>query len=313
MKNKSITIQDIIALNSDVVIKGDLNKAITSIKPIFEADENSVTWLNPARKDKAELLAKTKAGVVICDFETDVSDFADRITFVCTSNPRIVFTRTLREYFAEEVKYLPGIHSTAIINAKAEIHPSAHIGPYCIIGECIIGEGSVIKSHVTINGNVSIGANVVIHEYSNIGSEGFGHIWNEDGTTEKMPHIGKLIIEDDVEILQYVNIDKGTLSNTRILQGAILDHYVHIGHNATVGEYSMVAAKAVFCGGSKIGKRCFVGVQAIIVDAMTIGDNCVIGAGSVVTKHVPDNQVWTGAPAILLEDFKTLQKKLKSL
>ena len=124
-----------------------------------------------------------------------------------------------------------------------------------------------------------------------------------------MPHIGKVIIEDDVEILQFVNIDKGTLHLTHIKKGAILDHYVHIGHNATVGEYTMVGAKAVFCGGSSVGHNCFVGIQTIILDAVKVGNEVLVGAGSVVTKSIPDGQKWTGSPAMELNKFKEQQQE----
>lgn len=294
-------------------LKGIEFMPFKNINPVFKCEEDDITWINPARKDKIELLSKTKSKLIICDESMPVNEYEKTKCFIVVENPKAVFTRILRDFFSARVEYPNTIHPTAIVSPAAKIHPSVHIGAYCIIGDCEINEGAIILSSTRIHNRVFIGSNVKINEFCNIGGDGFGHIWNEDNEIEKMPHIGKVIIEDNVEILQFVNIDKGTLDNTTIRKGAILDHYVHIGHNATVGENSMVAAKAVFCGGSSIGKNCFIGVQTIIVDAVKIGNNVLTGAGSVITKNIPDNGVYTGAPAIELEKFKLLQKKLRDL
>lgn len=294
-------------------LKGLDYRPFNNVKPIFEADEDSVTWINPARKDKKELLAKTKAKIIICDYDLEIDEYKEKKCFLVVENPKAVFTRILRTFFAEKVEYPAGVHSTAIVSPDAKIHESVHIGAFCIIGKCEINEGSIILPYTRIHNDVFIGCNVKINEYCNIGGDGFGHIWDEDNNVEKMPHIGKVIIEDDVEILQFVNIDKGTLNLTHIKQGSVLDHYVHIGHNATVGRNSMVGAKAVFCGGSSIGDNCFIGIQTIIIDAVKIGNNVIIGAGSVVTKPVPDRETWTGSPAIDLKTFIERQGKIKKL
>lgn len=300
-------------LGKSYVLKGIDFPGFSKINPVFEADELSITWISPMRKDADDLLAKTEARVIICGNSLKIDGYLDKKCFIVAENPRAVFTRILRTHFADKLEYPVGIHPTAIVSPLAKIHPSAHIGAFAIVGKCEIGEGSIILPYTRIHDDVIIGCNVKINEYCNIGGDGFGHIWNEENKIEKMPHIGKAIIEDDVEILQFVNIDKGTLDRTLIRRGAILDHYVHIGHNATVGEYSMVGAKAVFCGGSSIGNNCFIGVQSIIVDAVKIGNNIMVGAGSVVTKAIPDGQTWTGAPARPLDEFVAINKKLKDL
>lgn len=300
-------------LGKNFKLAGIKFEAFSKIGPIFEVDEDAITWINPNRKDKKELLDRTKSKLIICSNDMPLESHINSKCFIIVENPKAVFTRILRNFFADKIELLPGIHPSSIISKNSKIHESVHIGAYCIIDECEIGEGSIILPYTRIHKNVIIGNNVKINEYCNIGGDGFGHIWNEEGLVEKMPHIGKVIIEDDVEILQFVNIDKGTLDRTLIRRGAILDHYVHIGHNATVGEYSMVGAKAIFCGGSSIGRNCFIGVQTIIVDTVKIGNNVMVGAGSVVTKAIPDDQSWTGSPAMELDRFKLLQAKLKNL
>jgi UDP-3-O-[3-hydroxymyristoyl] glucosamine N-acyltransferase len=310
-KIKFTEVENLIGKN--YIIKGIDFVNFSKINSVFEADKESITWISPARKDRQELLSKTNSQLIICDKDLFIESYLDSKCFIIVENPRVVFTRILRIFFSEKIEYPQGIHHTSIISSEAKIHPSVHIGAFCIIGACEIGEGSVILPYTRIHNGVIINQNVKINEYCNIGGDGFGHIWNEENTIEKMPHIGKVIIEDEVEILQFVNIDKGTLDKTHIKKGAILDHYVHIGHNSTVGEYSMVGAKTIFCGGSSIGKNCFIGVQSVIVDAVKIGNNVLVGAGSIVTKTIPDDSKWTGAPARPLDEFVALNKKLKSL
>lgn len=300
-------------LGNKFTIEGINEISFTKIGTVFEADSDSITWINPLRKDKNELLAKTNAKFIICDKDLTIDIYLKTKCFLVVENPKAVFTRILRNFFAEKMIYPSAIHPTAIVSPEAKIHKSAHIGAYCIISKCEIGEDSIILPYTRIHNNVIIGNNVKINEYCNVGGDGFGHIWDEDNNIEKMPHIGKVIIEDDVELLQFVNIDKGTLDKTHIKRGAILDHYVHIGHNATVGENSMIAARAIFCGGSSVGKNSFIGVQAIIIDSVKVGNNVVVGAGSVVTKNIPDMEKWAGSPARELEQFKALQKKLNML
>lgn len=300
-------------LGKKYYLKGLNYIPFSKITSIFEAGEDSITWINPARKDKNELLAKTKSKLIICDCDLIIDDYVNDKCFLIVENPKAVFTRILRTFFAEKVDYPIGIHPTAIVSPQANIHESVHVGAFCIIGKCEINEGSIVLPYTRIHNDVFIGSNVKISEYCNIGGDGFGHIWNEDNTIEKMPHIGKVVIEDNVEILQFVNIDKGTLSLTHIKQGSVLDHYVHIGHNAIVGKNSMIGAKAVFCGGSSVGDNCFIGIQTIIIDAIKIGNNITVGAGSVVTKHIPDGETWTGAPAIELKKFIERQEKIKKL
>jgi UDP-3-O-[3-hydroxymyristoyl] glucosamine N-acyltransferase len=285
----------------------------SSVKSAFESDPDSLTWINPLRKDRQEILKNTISKVIVCDSELVIEPYLTEKCFLIVQNPKAVFTRILREFCTEALKHKPGIHSTAIVHPEAKIHPSVHIGAYTIIGNCTIGEGSVILSSTKIHDKVEIGSNVQINEFCNIGGDGFGHIWNEENKLEKMPHLGKVIIEDDVEILQFVNIDKGTLTLTHIKKGVVLDHYVHVGHNATVGENSLIAARTVFCGGSSVGKNCFIGVQTIIIDAIAVGDNITIGAGSIVSKPISNPGKYAGVPAMPVEELIRRNSKIREL
>ncbi|PCJ67840.1 MAG: hypothetical protein COA58_01505 [Bacteroidetes bacterium] len=298
----SFSIKDLVRdFGADIVIKGDVEKVFSDIKPIFEAHEDAITWLSPMRKDELQLLKKTKAGVVICSHNIKLSEEVTS-TLVTCKDPRLLFNKVLNKYFYTPEEFVSGISNSAIVHPNARIHPSVYIGPYSKIGECTIDEGTIIKGQVTIHNGVEIGKNITIHEYCNLGSSGFGHIWDENGNTQEMPQIGSLIIKDDVEIFQYVNVDRGTLSSTIIESGVILDHYVHIAHNSVVGANCLVAARVVVCGSSEIGSNCFIGVNSVLIEALTIGKNCIIGAGAIVTKNIPEYEVWVGNPASKLRD-----------
>jgi UDP-3-O-[3-hydroxymyristoyl] glucosamine N-acyltransferase len=112
-----------------------------------------------------------------------------------------------------------------------------------------------------------------------------------------MLHIGKVIIEDNVEIFPYTNVDRGTLSETKIGKETVVDRFCHIAHNSVIGRRTIITANVTLCGSCRVGNNCFIGVGSAIKDKVEVGDNSVIGIGSVVTKNVPPNEIWFGNPA----------------
>lgn len=297
------------------VVGTPANTVILSVKPVFEATPDSLTWINPTRKDKQELAHKTAASYVICDESVRITEESKAgKCFLVVSRPDLAFLRVMASFDQQKAaKPDIRIHPTAIINSEATIDARATIGPYCIIGRCSIGAETEVGPFTVIHDDVQIGSNVIIHEHCVIGDIGFGFIRNEHGQLEKMPHVGKVFIEDDVELLPFVNVDRGTLTETRIKRGAKIDHYCHIGHNSLVAEDALVTACVVMCGGSKIGSRTTVGVGSLIKDSVKVGDDVFIGLGAVVTKDVPDGQTWIGIPARPLQEFVRMNNKLADL
>ena len=277
-------------------VLGDIDRHVTMPTVIHEANEKSTSFCSKKGEDALEFIRNSKAGVIICSSELELAeeDYKDK-TLVLVSNPRLAFIRVMQRYFAEKMQF--GIHSTAVVDRGAEIHPDVYIGPHCYIGKCKIGENTIIHGNVYIYPNVKIGRNVIIHPGTVIGVDGFGYERNEKGELERFPSIGGVVIEDNVDIHSNVNIDRGTLGDTIVGLGSKIDKFCHIGHNVVIGKHCVITAHSVIAGHAKIGDYSWLAPGAIIRDGIEIGKNVVIGMGSVVTKNVGDGQVVFGVPA----------------
>jgi len=214
---------------------------------------------------------------------------------ILVSKPRLAFIRIMQAYFQEDRLYT--ISPTAVIDTEALLDPDIYIGSYTSIGKCIIGAGTIIYGNVYIYSNVKIGKNVVIHAGTVIGADGYSYERNEKGELEKFPHVGGVVIEDEVEIGSNTSIDRGTLGDTFIGRGSKIDNQCHIAHNVIIGKHCVVVAQSLIGGGTKIGDFSWVAPCVCLRDGITIGKNTVIGMGSVVTKNIDDNCLVLGVPA----------------
>lgn len=271
------------------------------IRPVSEIEPGCLTFINKGSPHLLELLKETSGACVIIERNWARSHPLDfeklNHSLFLVDFPRLVIAQIVNELKIEKRMTFCGIHPTSIVNSEAIIHPSAAIGPFCIIGNSTIGEGVEIGPYVMIHHNVTIEQNVRIREHCTIGGSGLGYARSDAGSLVRIPHIGSVTIEEAVDIYPFVNVDCGTLSETRIHRGAKIDHYVHVGHNSDVGEDSIVTAGAVFCGGSSCGKRAWIGTGAIIKEKIHIGSDATIGLGAVVIKDVEEKAVVAGVPA----------------
>jgi UDP-3-O-[3-hydroxymyristoyl] glucosamine N-acyltransferase len=230
-------------------------------------------------------------------------------------NARLAFAKVL-EVFAGSPEYEEGIHPSAVIAPDADIEPGvgvgagsvveagariargSHVGALSYVGPGVsIGEGTVLHPRVCILRGTCIGRRVILHSGCVIGSDGFGFVKMQDGSYYKIPQLGKVVIEDDVEIGANVTIDRATTGETRIGRGTKIDNLVHIAHNVTVGQNVAIVALVGVSGSCNIGSGVTLAGQVGIVDHVSIGDNVVVGAKSGVSKSIPrDTYVW-GIPA----------------
>jgi len=189
-----------------------------------------------------------------------------------------------------------------LVGKNVKIGNNSNIGSHTIIeSNVIIGDNCVIGSCVTIK-NSHISNNVNIQDGSKVGSKGFGFIPNKEKNI-RTPHIGKVILEDGVEIGTNSTIDRGSLSNTIIGKNSFLDNQVHIAHNVQIGKNCMIAGQVGIAGSSTIGDNVIIGGQAGVSGHLKIGDNVKIGGGSGVINDIQDNCQVMGYPAIPLRDF----------
>jgi UDP-3-O-[3-hydroxymyristoyl] glucosamine N-acyltransferase len=216
-----------------------------------------------------------------------------------------------------------GIHPTAVIEPSSGVGKDVYIGAYTYIGEnCYVGDGCRIYPHVFIGDSSTIGKNCLInsgvkiyheciignnctfHSGTVIGSDGFGFAPQSEGEYKKIPQIGNVIIEDDVEIGANVTVDRATMGSTIIRKGVKLDNLIQIAHNVDVGENTVMAAQSGIAGSSKVGKNCMIGGQAAINGHIKLANGTKVGAQSGVLSDIKEeNMVLLGTPAIDLKKF----------
>jgi UDP-3-O-[3-hydroxymyristoyl] glucosamine N-acyltransferase len=235
-------------------------------------------------------------------------------TLIRVANPRVAFARVLPLFFPPE-KLPPGIHATAVVAASAQVDPTAHIGPHCVVGErtrigartalrggnhvgadCRIGDDVCLYPNVVVYHQVQIGHRVSIHAGSVIGSDGFGYVLDE-GRHRKVPQVGNVIIEDDVEIGANVTVDRAALGSTVIGQGTKIDNLVQIAHNVKTGSHCVIVAQAGIAGSTQLGHYCVLAGQAGVAGFLKLGNQVTVAAQAGVMRDVEDGQKVLGSPA----------------
>lgn len=289
---------------------GDGDVEITSIKDIAEAGQGDITFLAPGRTSKE--LSTIKASALITKKELD----GLKTNFVLVDNVYYAFARTLEIFFPQPV-HKSGISKQAFISPEAEIakhgvtiYPDVYIGSQCsidsnvviypgvFIGDnTIVGEGTTIYPNVTIYRNVTIGKNVIIHAGCVIGADGFGYV-QAHGTAYKIPQVGGVIIEDNVEIGANTTIDRATLVNTIIGAGSKIDNLVQVAHNVRIGKLNLIASQSGISGSSVLGNGVILAGQVGIRDHVTIADHVMIGGKSAVGSDIKESGPYSGIPAI---------------
>jgi UDP-3-O-[3-hydroxymyristoyl] glucosamine N-acyltransferase len=304
---------------------GDPSVEITGLAGIEDAKLGDLTFLaNPKYK---AFLEKTSASCVIVGKEIEKAE----VPLIRHKNPYFAFSKAMELFLETKKEYPEGIHATAVLSKEVKLGKGVHLGPYVVIennvclkenvavlagsfigADSIVGEYCLIYPHVTIRENTKIGKNVIIHPGAVIGSDGFGYA-KEKGTHQKIPQMGKVIIEDDVEIGANVTIDRATLGVTRIGKGTKIDNLVQIGHNVVIGENCILAGQVGISGSTKLGNNVVLGGQVGLVGHIKIGNDVMIGGQSGVTKDIPDNTIVFGYPAREIKKTKRIEACISRL
>ncbi len=276
-------------------ISGNRSATVNNIADLSDCNENSLIWISE-KKTKVIQFNEIVASIIFVPttIKSEI-DVDSKSCFVISDNPRLAFALVVNDVL--KVKKYEGIHPTAVIHPDAEIAANVTIGAFTVIGIAVINEFTRISTNCYIHDNTQIGKNVCISGGTIIGGPGFGYEKDESGEWVLFPHIGGVIIEDNVDIGGNTCIDRGALGNTVLKKGCKVDNLVHIAHNATIEENSLVIAHAMVAGSVKVGKNTWVAPGALIKNGLDIGDNVFIGLGAVVIKNIPDNETWIGNPA----------------
>jgi UDP-3-O-[3-hydroxymyristoyl] glucosamine N-acyltransferase len=321
-------------------VEGNPDALVRSFGKIEEAINGELAFLaNPKYED---FLYTTKASVIIVNDSQQLKQPVDA-TLIRTADAYSAFAILLEKYQQLQSLQLTGIQQPVYIHATAKTGDNVYIGAFAylgekvIIGDCakiypgayignnvVIGENSIIHPGVRIYHGCAIGKNVVIHAGTVIGADGFGFAPQKDGSLKKVPQIGNVIIEDNVEIGANSTIDRATIGSTIIKSGAKLDNLLQIAHNVEVGNNTVIAAQAGISGSTKIGNNVMIGGQAGIVGHIQIADGSKINAQSGVSKSIKvPNTAVTGSPAndytaslrsqALTKNLPNLEKRIKEL
>jgi len=292
-------------------ITGNGNLEIERLARIDEAVENNLTFLYLSSYEKYFETTKASAILVKKGFKKTRDD----ITYIEVPSPEKSFFKLVRHYFYPEYP-LSGIdgtsfvHSTTVLGNNVSLGKNVVISANCKIGDNVkifhntvllenveIGNGSIIFQNVSIREDCKIGKNVIIHPGTVIGSDGFGFNPDENGVYQKIPQIGNVIIEDDVEIGSNVSVDRAALGSTIIKRGVKIDNLVQIAHNVVVGEDTVISSQSGVSGSTKIGSHSILAGQVGLVGHIEIGDNVILLAQSGISKSILKPGKYFGSPA----------------
>lgn len=306
----------------DGVVVGDPNVKVGELAKIESGSEGSLCFLSNPKYES--YLYTTKASVVIVSKDFEPSQ-AVNCTLVKVNDPYSAFTLLLEKYneAINAEKSESGITQPCYIHPSAKIGKNVFIGAFCAIQENVeigdncriytqvyigedskIGDNSVIHPGVKIYSRSQLGNRVTIHSNTVIGSDGFGFAPQADGSYHKIPQIGNVVIEDDVEIGANTTVDRATMGSTFIRKGAKLDNLIQIAHNVDVGPHTVVAAQAGISGSTKLGGNSVIGGQVGIAGHLTLAKKTQIGAQAGINFSTEEeNKQWHGSPAQPLKDW----------
>lgn len=314
-------------LNGQVV--GDPNVMVSDFSKIEEGRPGTLTFL--ANPKYTEYIYTTKASLVLVNADFVPEKNIDA-TLIKVENSYSALA-TLMSMVENMNARKSGVHETAVISEKAELGGEAYVGAYTVIEDGVkiganpqiyphvyIGDGVQIGDNVTLYPGVKIykgcvlGNNVVIHAGAIVGSDGFGFAPDSDGRYNKIPQVGNVVIEDDVEIGANTTVDRSTMGSTIIRRGVKLDNLIQIAHNVEVGEDTVMAAMSAVAGSTKIGKHCMFGGQTGCVGHLSIADGSVFAARTGVSNTIKEEgQMYQGYPHMDAKLFRRAHVCFKNL
>ena len=319
------------------VVFGNPDLEFFNVAKLEDAKDGDLSFLYLDKYEHQLLTTKATAVLISPKFKK----IRDDISYIEVKDPNVAINIIIKKFFNPTIN-LTGIDSSASIHKNSSIDSTSVIGKNVVISSgCKIGKNTfilhntvlmdnvevgdncIIYPNVSIRENCKLGNNVIIHSNTCIGSDGFGFIPNEKGEYIKVPQIGNVVIEDDVEIGSNVSIDRAALGSTIIKKGTKIDNLVQIAHNVSIGENSIIISQSGIAGSTKIGKNCILAGQVGVVGHIEITDNVTVTAQSGVSKSIDKAGKYRGTPALPLNEalrqeasvrnIPSLQEKIKKL
>jgi UDP-3-O-[3-hydroxymyristoyl] glucosamine N-acyltransferase len=304
-----------------LAICGDPELLVRKPAGLYDAVRGSVTWIKVLSSSSIETLSKLDGALIVhpptedLDMETKLAAVAEKNALLKTETPRLVFARLLEKFFpALQAHVASGIDETAKIDPSAHLGDRVTVGAFCVIGpDVVIGSNTVLHPHVIVYSGSQIGQRCVINSGVAIGTRGFGFVKDEDEEQVHFPQVGKVIIEDDVEIQSNTTVARPGLGVTRVERGAKIDCLCHIGHNARVGRRAIITACTEIGAGVVVGESAWIGPNTCSLEGVNFGSDSFTGIGSVVLRDVPAGKTVAGSPAAPILEIKRARAALRKL
>jgi UDP-3-O-[3-hydroxymyristoyl] glucosamine N-acyltransferase len=305
-------------------LRGPADLVISGIAAVDQATSQDITFITGKRYARLAEASQAAAFIVSPEYAEIPRPL------IVVPHPYLAYAR-IAALFMPPAKRWPGISDQTYLGEGVELGEDVSIAPFvclgdgvkigdratimagCVLGqEVVIGSDALIYPNVTILDRCRVGNRVIIHSGAVIGSDGFGFVPTLEGF-HKIPQLGAVVIEDDVEIGANCTLDRAALGETRIGKGVKLDNLVQVAHNVTIGEHSIIVAQAGIAGSSKLGKKVALGGQAGVVGHIELKDGVQVGAQSGVTHSLPPGQIVLGSPARPHREFLTLNAHFSRL
>ena len=310
-----VTVRDIARLVGGTVI-GDENQNVTGISSLTEARPGDISFL--ANPKYESFLSETRASAVLVASEYPVKHLVQ----IVVGNPDFAFARVVATYGPKAVPPPPGVHPTAVIGERVRLGRNIAIGAYTVIAdgatvgdntvlypqvyignESHLGDDCLIYPQVVVRERCMLGNRVIVHAGVVIGSDGFGYA-SVEGVHHKIPQVGTVVVEDDVEIGANTCLDRARFGRTRIGKGTKIDNLVQIAHNVESGHHCIFVGQCGIAGSTKIGNHVILSGQCGVGGHLTIGDHAIVTGKAGVSKNIPPHLVVRGTPA---QEIKSAQ------
>jgi UDP-3-O-[3-hydroxymyristoyl] glucosamine N-acyltransferase len=302
---------DVIATEVGGRLVGDPTARVRGIAPLDRADADELSFLSSSKY--ASQFADSRAGVVLLTPDLVETPGAVRARIIVEKPHDALLSLIPRFYVASTAE--PGVHATAVIGRGARLGAGVSVGPFAVIGDgAQLADGVIIDAHVVVGAGVRVGSRshlypsvtaysntligerVIVHAGARLGSDGFGYVFRGN-RHEKIPHVGRCIIENDVEIGANTTIDRGSIDDTVIGAGTKIDNLVHIAHNCRIGRLCLIMAQVGIAGSVRVEDGCVIAGQVGVSGHHTIGKGATLAAQAGAFGDIPAGETWSGYPA----------------